>query len=89
MKDCSSFVGLQVCESSINLTEGAYIIICTIIPMAACIIGLYYRPVCDIYTFTIALLGYYCTNNNIGTGEHLGHLKDLEISTVNINDSFH
>lgn len=27
MKDCSSFVGLQGCESSINLTEGAYIII--------------------------------------------------------------
>jgi hypothetical protein len=27
MKDWSSFVGLQGCESSINLTEGAYIII--------------------------------------------------------------
>ena len=27
MKDCSSFVGFQGCESSINLTEGAYIII--------------------------------------------------------------
>jgi hypothetical protein len=28
MKDCSSLVGLQLgCESSINLTEGAYIII--------------------------------------------------------------
>jgi hypothetical protein len=27
MKDCSSFVGLQGGESSINLTEGAYIII--------------------------------------------------------------
>ena len=26
MKDCSSFVGFQGCESSINLTEGAYII---------------------------------------------------------------
>lgn len=27
MKDCSSFVGLQGCESSINLTEGANLII--------------------------------------------------------------
>jgi hypothetical protein len=49
MKDCSSFVGLQGCESSINLTEGAYIIICTIIPQQSyckCV-NITYRPVIE------------------------------------------